>query len=257
MLHRLLVECHRVLEDPAAAPAIKSIAGSAMLSALDENLFVPSEFMRATWRWLRSAPETYWSVEGFGSVNDPAIRSDSLSLLMNPASGAKEWRLGVHLLSGSGHAQYVTDPDLMALVEAATTGGRALDLAGLVVAVHKARGVADAMIAAIRDKWTQGTTGMREAAVMIAGALPEPDMAWMNRVLTDPEPDVRACIASHLEREGRWHDGVSELLVERLRLEGSPDVRAAFHRALAALEQVENDRDRRRRRREQRLLDQG
>jgi len=254
MLHRLLVECHCILDDPDATPAMKTIAGSAVLSAFEENLYVPLDLTRSTWRWLRCATQTHLNVDAFSSVNDDVIRREAVAMLTDPHSGANEWRLAIHLLSGSGHAQHVEDATLMALVEAAATGGRALDLAGLIVAVHKARGVADRMLLAIRDRWTRGSIGMKEAAVTVASELPVPDVAWVKRVLADSEPDVRACLAYQLERDGRSQEGLVGVLEEHLRVESSPDVRAAVQRALAALEDVENDHDRRRRRRK-RLLE--
>lgn len=256
MLHRLLVECHRVLEDPNATSAMKCVAGSAVLSACEENLYVPLEFIRSTWRWLRTAAPMYRNVDAFSSVNDDGLRADAVSMLTHPHSGANEWRLAVDLLSGSGHAQHVEDVTLMALVEAATTGARALDLAGVIVAVHKARGIDSKMLLAIRDRWTAGSTGMKEAAVTVASELAL-DVSWVDRVLTDSNPDVRACLAYQLERDGRSCEGLDVLLEERLRVEGSPDVQAALHRTVAALEEVENDRDRRRRRRQQRHLEEG
>lgn len=250
VVHPLLVACRQVLEEPTSTTAMKTVAGSALLAAFDEDLGLPVAYVRAVWSFLRISTATYFNTEKVAEVADDSIRAEAVEMLREPNTGNSERRLAVQVLSGSGHARYLDDHTLLDLVERTRTGGYALDVAGLVVAVHKARGIPAEVLVAIRDRWSRGSIGMKEAAITVGSELSEVDLTWTRRLLEDPEPDVRACLVYQLEREGRPCEGLAKLLDDRLRLETSPDVRAALYRAVAALDGVDHDRNRRRRGRE-------
>ena len=160
VVHPLLRSSREVLQAPTSSTAMKSVAGAALLAALDEDLQLPAEYLRTIWSWLRASTATYWNADKFAEAADEGIRAEALEMLRDPGSGSNERRLAVQVLSGSGHAAHLKDCTLLDLVERARSGGHALDVAGLVGVVHKARGVPDHVLTAIRDRWATGTIGM-------------------------------------------------------------------------------------------------
>jgi hypothetical protein len=230
---------------------MKTVAGGALLSAMDEDIAIPAEYVRVLWAWLATAATaSHWSLDKFAALPDERIRSESLSMLVDRTAGTNERRLAVQVLSGSGHARHVEDHALVSLVEAARTGAHAIDVATVIVAVHLARGVPRELLVGVRDRWSAGCLGMKEAAITLGLEALAPDLGWVARMLDDVEPDARSYVAGRLQRDGYGDLPLLDVVQARLAIEASPDVRGALYRALATLEEVETDRERRRRRRE-------
>lgn len=247
-MHPLLRLCRDVLADPSSTAAVKTVAGTALLAAYDEDIPVPTDYARAVWSWLRTTT-TYHGTERIGAVPDEAVRAEAVNILMNPNSGNDERWLAARVLAGSGHARHIDDNVVMALVEGAVTGEQCGHVYNVLSAVHRARGVPNEILVSIRDRWGVGPIEMKEAAVRVGIELLDLDLGWIARVVMDPEPDVRVFIASQLEVEVDPNPAVLELLHQRRGVETAPDARAAIHRAVAAHEEIENERARRRRRR--------
>lgn len=229
---------------------MRNAAGGALMTAMDDDIPLPAEYVRAAWRWLRTTSTysgAYWNTDGLAEVPDEIVRDEALSIVKDPNTGNEERYLALRVLGGKGHAQYVDDRTVLDLVERTKTSRQAQDLAGLLAKVNTARGVPHEVLRSIRDRWTSSTCfGVREAGVKVGVELMAPELGWIERVLHDPDADVRASVAMSLTEHV---EGLLELLQERLRVEMAPDVRAALHRAIADQEQVEGDRARRRRRR--------
>lgn len=172
-----------------------------------------------------------------------------MDIMKDANTGTDERWLAAQVLAGNGHARFIDDRTLLSFVEGARTGEQCGHVYTVLAAVHRARGVERSMLVAIRDRWEVGPIEMKEAGINIGIELLDLDLAWVARVLADPEPDIRVCIAIKLEVEVDPNPAVLELLHHRRNVETSPDVRAAVHRAIAAHEEVENERARRRRRR--------
>lgn len=227
---------------------MRSVAGTALLTAYDEDIAVPAGYARVIWSWLRTTT-TYLNTDKLAAVPDEIVRADALGILRSPDSGNDERWLASRVLAGTGHARHIDDSTIMALVEGATTGEQSGHVWTVLSAVHRARGVEKGLLVSIRDRWGLGPIEMKEAAVRVGIELLDLDLGWIARVLMDPEPDVRVFIASQLEVEVDANPAVLELLHQRRGVETAPDARAAIHRAVAAHEEVEDARARRRRRR--------
>ena len=228
---------------------MKTIAGTALLAALDEGIAVPSDVVYGVWSWLRGAPSVYFNAEKLAEVADEKVRAEAVEILRELDSGTTQRQLALQVLSNNVQGRHVTDEGLLDLVERVRVGSHAIDLADLIVTIDKARGVPLELLIAIRNRWSCGSISVKEAAIKLAGALPELDLTWTRQLLEDPEPDVRACLVYQLERDARSGEGLITLLEKRLGVEPSPDVRAAIHHALASMQDVEDGRERRKRRR--------
>ena len=229
---------------------MRNAAGAALTTAMDDDIPLPAEYVRAVWRWLRTTSpcsSTYWNTDGLAEVPDEIVRVEALGIVRDPYTGTEERHLALRVLGGRGHAQHLDDQTVLDLVERARTGRQAQDLEGLLANVNTARGIPQEVLRSIRDRWTSSpSVGVREAAIKVGTELLAPDLSWVERVLCDPDADVRASVANAFCEPV---EGLLALLQERLQVETAPDVRAPLHRGIADLEQVESDRQRRRRRR--------
>lgn len=246
-MHSLLRVCREVLEDPSSTIAMRKVAGTAVTTALNEAIGMPIEYVRAAWRWLRTSDSYYGMFDGIAEVPDEVVRAEALGLLKDPNTGRDERRLASWVLGGRGHAGYLDDHAVLDLVERTKTGEHADDLGGLLAKVNTARGIPHEVLSIIRNRWTSSTSaGVREAGVKVGTELMAPDLAWVGRVLDDPDADVRVSLANAFTEPV---EGLLDLLQQRLEVETAPDVRAALCRGIADQEQVESDRARRKRRR--------
>jgi hypothetical protein len=249
-MHALLRRCREVLEDRSSTAAMRNAAGAALMTAMDDDIPLPAEYVRAAWRWLRTTStcsSAYWNTDGMAEVPDEVVRVEALGIMRDPHTGTEERHLALRVLGGRGHAQHLDDHTVLDLVERARTGRQAQDLEGLLANVNTARGIPQEVLRCIRDRWTAfPSVGVREAAIKVGTELLAPDLSWVERVLCDPDADVRASMANAFCEPV---EGLLALLQERLQVETAPDVRAALHRGIADQEQVESDRQRRRRRR--------
>jgi hypothetical protein len=91
-MHPLLRAYRDVLVDPSATAAMKTVAGGALLSALDEDIAIPIEYTRAAWAWLRTAATSYWNIDKLAEIPDDTIRSGAISLFLEATAGYRSRR---------------------------------------------------------------------------------------------------------------------------------------------------------------------
>lgn len=229
---------------------MKAIAAEALLMAVNEGMPIPARTGRVLWAWLQSVPATrpWRTTEYLGGIIDEDVRADALRILDLDDAGSDLRGVALDLLCGPTHAVHVHDDVLLRLLERLRCEEDVRQLRRLVEAVHRARGVAPALLLAIRDRLAGSSSPfVREAGVDLGVELAEPDVEFAATMINDPNADVRIAVAAQLE-VGLFAADVALGLVEgRLRAESHPQVRAALLRAQAEL--VESRRGLRRRNR--------
>jgi hypothetical protein len=171
-----------------------------------------------------------------GALPDDTVRQDALSVLARDDGGEDLRDLATEVLSGPAHAGHVTDDALLSLAERVLDGSTASAARNLISAVHRSRGLQPGMLRMIRDRWaTSPVADVREAAVLLATEIPEPDMAFVERMLADPSADVRVTLAHRLVLDFPGRELAVGLIEARLRIESHPDARAALLHAQGSL----------------------
>lgn len=249
-MHPLIVTAVQALEDPTTSPAIRSIAAEALLAAMREGAAVPPKTIWLAWGWLKGNPgnRSWLTTEKLGEFSDDKVHEDAIAVVRRDDTDADLRGIAIDILCGPAHAGLVTDPLLLELVDRSRAEGDVRDVGRLLEAVHRARGIAPAVIRTIRDVWSSSSSpSVREVAVGLSAELADPDLSFIEKMLEDPHADVRVAMSSQLERDipgARLALGAVEA---RLRVEVHPQARAAILRAHAAIVEEESPRRPRRR----------
>lgn len=104
-------------------------------------------------------------------------------------------------------------------------------------AVHERRGLPEALLRALRDRWAASLQlHLRARSVEIAALLAGIDEAYTTALLDDPSPKVRTAVAGFLGAATGQDGPVAERLLQaRLEVEQHRQVRAEVHLALGSL----------------------
>jgi hypothetical protein len=238
MAHDLLSGAVAVLESPTNPASLKTVATGALLTAIAEGLLVPSRTAWLVWTWARTAPthRDWHLAERLGTLPDEPVRADALAVLAHDDGGEDLRDLATEVLSGPAHAGHIGDATLLGLAERAHDGSSATAARHMISAVHRARGLQPSLLRMIRDRWASAPVAdVREAAVLLATEIPEPDMAFVERMLADPSADVRLALAHRLGLDFPGGELAVGLIEATLRVESHPDARAALMHAQGSL----------------------
>ncbi|MBX3210753.1 MAG: hypothetical protein KF850_01835 [Labilithrix sp.] len=253
MASDLLLVAVRTLEHSEVSVAMKTVATEALLSAAQNGLPLPPRAPWLIWTlWTTNTSACSWRhVSVLGDIPDARVRAGAMAILEAKEVGEELRDLAVRVLVGVGHAAQVEDRLIMTMVERGHSVERAQEAVRLIEAVHAARGIAVEILRMVRDRWAATpTAAVREAAIAVTGQVTEPDIGFIERMLADPDADVRAAMAFELERDLPGRELALGVVEARLRVEVHPRVRAALLRAQAALlDDMHDDGLRRRRRR--------
>jgi hypothetical protein len=234
----LLALACTTLAEPAVSPALKRAAAEALLAAIDDGLAVPVRAVRLVWSYWTACPasRSWRSANRLGDVVCEEVRADALAILEGGATGMDLRDLAVDVLVGRGHAPFIEERSILAIVEHVQTGEHASEVARLIGAVHAARGVSAPLLCAVRDRWARsGLGGVREAAIVVAAEIAAPDLAFIAAMLADPDVEVRTALAYRLATGFPGSEVAGGLIAERLRIEPHPSARAALLRAQASM----------------------
>jgi hypothetical protein len=244
----LLVVALAVLLDASTSLALRAAAAEALRTAAEHGLDLPHGAPLALWRWLCSTlPTCGWQhARQLGEMPDPVVTSEAIKVLSDGDAGAELQGLAVELLSGSAHAQLVTDDVLLGYVERGHAEEAARHAARLAVEVQRVRRVGRDVLLQLRDRLAaSGTAAVRATSIDVAMVMPL-DVNFIRRMLHDEAAEVRQMVASHVALDITSTPDVEKLINERLALEQVADVRADLLRAAAALEHDGLDRPPRR-----------
>jgi hypothetical protein len=247
----LLVVACRTLEDRSASPAMKAAATEALVAALSGGLALPSEAARLIWRfWLAGPSNRSWRhATGIGDTPDETIRAEAIAILEREDAGEDLRDLATDVLVRRGHAAHLEDRLILSLIERVRSGERAQEAVRLIEAVHASRGLAPELLRMVRDRWaSSAVAAVRETAIAVAGQIAEPDVSFIERMLADPDVEVRSTMAHGLATDLPGRDLALGIVEARLRVEVHPQARAALLRAQAALveETIPSESQRRR-----------
>lgn len=227
-----------VLETPDTSNTVKQCAAEALLAAVHLGLSPPARTARLVWSfWTTSPASRSWRYASkLGELPDAHVRAEAIAILAGEDAGDELRDLAVDVLAGGAHAAHVDDRAVLAFVERANTAEYVQGIARLIEAAHAVRGIELALLRAIRDRWARSAMPeMREASIMIANEIGEPDLAFIERMLSDPSVDVRAFLAHRLGMDFPGHEHALPLVEARLRVEVHPRARAALLHAQASL----------------------
>ena len=237
-----------VLEAPSSTPPTRTAAVDALLFGLTEGVPLPEGTAWLIWRFWTAAPSNRsWRYAGkLGEVADVRVRADAIEILEREHAGAELRELAIDVLVGKAHARHVEDRLLLGLVERARSAREAEEAFRLLEAVHAARGVDAATLRDVRDRWARSpTAGIREAAISIAGQLVEENLSFVEKMLSDPDSDVRVAMAYRLDVDFPGHEATAHLIEARLNNEQHPRARCALLRALASVIEAAETKSRR------------
>lgn len=234
----LLRTARDLLTDTAASLPLRKAAVEALLSAASDGLALPSGAARLIWTFWTSVPESRsWRyAHKLGDIADERIRAEAMEILERHDCGDELRDLAAEVLVGKAHAIHVDDRLLLALVERVYDESEAHRLGRLIASVHEARGVDPSILRAIRDRWSASPlVALRETSVSIAREIVEPDVAFIERMLGDPDAEVRGAMADALSMAFPGAQIALGVVEARLRVEVHPHSRAALLRAQASL----------------------
>ncbi len=239
-MSRFLALACDVLADPIAPSGVKAAAAQALLTAIDEGVAVPNRTPTVVWGWLRSTRPSWGTVGKLGDLADRAVAEDAIAVMLDAESGNDIRDLAGDLLAGDGMARLVTEQQLRAMVDAARTREAARDACGVVVAVHRVRGLTANELRQIRDHWFGSTVpGVRERSIDIDDEITEFDLDFHERMSSDDDAEVRAAWAGSISYR-TWHQDADrlatlELVRRRISVESSELAVAAMKGAEGAL----------------------
>ena len=189
-----------VLEDPTAAPAVRSVASTTLLTALTAGVDVPAAAPMAVWRWLLRS-ENGASALHAHELRSAEVARDALRILtVDPDAGEDARDLAMAALRGE-NLGVVTDADVLLMTERFMDEGRTRRFTYLVEGVHELRGLSTDFLRLLRDRLAASTSPMvRAAGVDVGGLLPRLDELFTERMLTDASPVVRRTVLELLER---------------------------------------------------------
>jgi len=245
----LVVACDTIGDTSALLP-LKKAAVEALLSAASDGLALPPGAARLLWSFWANAPgsRSWRYADKIGDVPDERVRAEATHILERHESGDDLRDLATDVLAGKGHAAHVEHRLLLALAERARDEREAHRLARLVGAVHEARGIELPILRMVRDRWAVSSVpGVRECSLLVAREIVEPDLPFVERMLADPDADVRGTTADELTMGLPGRELALGAVEARLRVEVHPHALAALLRAQASL--VEDAAPPRRRRR--------
>lgn len=239
-----------VLEAPGSSLPSKAAAVDTLLLGIAEGVPLPEGTAWLVWSFWTNAPSnrSWRYVAKLGEVADVRVRSDAIGIVEREDAGPELRELAIDVLAGKAHARHVEDGVILGLVERVRTGRDAEEAVRLIEAVHAARGIEPGLLRGVRDRWGRSpTTGIREAAISVAGQLVEVNLTFIETMLSDPDSDVRVAMAHHLDVDFPGRENVAHLIEVRLQVEAHPRARCALLRALASVVEAAEGKDRRRR----------
>jgi len=188
------------LEDAAAAPAVRAIACTTLLTALTAGVDVPPAVPMSVWQWLLQTGNGASALHAH-ELTSPEVARDALRILtVDPDAGDDARDLAMAALRGENLAA-VTDADVLLMAEPFMDEGRTRRFTYLVEGVHELRGFSPDFLRLLRDRLAASPSPLvRAASVDVGGLLPRLDDRFAERMLADPSPVVRRTILELLER---------------------------------------------------------
>ena len=223
------------LQSPETAPGLRSVACSALLTALDNAIEVPPGTHWACWKYLLGSDQSAASLHRH-EIHHPEVAADAVRVLLSPESGETAQDLAMAVLRGPNVAA-VTDQDIVTIADRVLSEGRSRRVTYLIERVHEHRGIAPEFLIALRDRLaTAEDAAVRAAAVEVGALLPRLDVAFAVRLFGDSSALVRAAVADQLEKvEQRDRDRALQIIRDRLDHETHRSVLSACYAALATL----------------------
>jgi hypothetical protein len=232
-LTRLALE---ILEDPAFAPGLKSVACAALLKAFEAGVETPAGSHMAVWRFLLASEGSATTLHRYEIPSDDVAR-DAVRVLLDPDAGENAQDLALAVLTGPNVAA-VTPEEIFTIADRVIDEGRVRRIAWLIERVHEdGDGLSLEFLRALRDRLAGSPLSVvRASAVEVGGLLPRLDEHFAVRMLADPAPAVRAAAADQLEKACESDRPTAIALVRaHLVVEQHRTVAAACYYALGSL----------------------
>lgn len=234
----LLVVALSVLSCVDQPTTIRGAAVEALVSALSEGVPLPPGAVRHIWWFWVSSPtrralRSAWLV---GALDDPIIRAEATELLLSPGAEGDLRDLAVDVLIGDGHRGHLGEDLLGTLVDRASTEALAREAARLLDVAHAARGLPADLLLTIRERFASASiAGIREVSIAIDSLVVPPDLGFVERMLGDPDADVRAAMANALGLDHPGRALARAAIERRLQVEAHPRARSSLLRAEATI----------------------
>jgi len=189
-----------LLEDPDAAPGLRSVACTTLLAALTAGIEVPPAAPVVIWRWLLVSEQGASALHLHELASSEVARDALWILTTDPDAGEDARDLAMAALRGENLAA-VTAADLLLLADGVLNEGRTRRFTFLVEGVHELNGLSPDFLKMLRDRLALSSlASVRAAGVEVGALLPRLDDYFTERMLLDTSPIVRRVVLEVLER---------------------------------------------------------